>query len=549
MSRVLIEKIEDADVVKIDYNTEKPYVKYYDGFIGASTGYAFRGNALLSPIEINEYFKVVDDFNGFIERNRSIDGRYSIVIEKEKVVFLATDILRSHPLFFSIENGALKITDRADLLVESLATEELDKFSVEEFKSVSFTSLNHTLHKDIHQLEAGQCIAVDKRTANIEKKIYYYHISNPASSYQDESEMGKVFQNVFNRVDRYTNGRPIVIPLSGGYDSRLIAAYLRKMNINNVICYTYGASNSPEVSVSKKVAAALGYEWMFVEYSKANVERFLQRDVLEDYFIYSGNFSSVPHSQDLLAVDYMTRKNLISNDSIFMPGHSGDLLGGSHIKVIYDKFKTGRFLNPESLIDVLFQHWYRFKEINETKYTSKEYIYKDRIRKYFSDLSVADVEIVPNLTDTWDIATRQAKFIVNSTRVYKYYGYDFMLPLWDKELSEHWLGLPIKARVEDNLYEFYLLQNVFNLFNIGFKKDNSGIKDKLVNLLRRLLPEVMIAGLRDYHTRSEKDPNNFSYFIDYMQGKLKLKCDMTLLSIDHVSAMYYLHLLYNKKVY
>ena len=35
--------------------------------------------------------------------------------------------------------------------------------------------------------------------------------------------------------------------------------------------------------------------------------------------------------------------------------------------------------------------------------------------------------------ESWDISERQPKFIVNSLRVYEYFGYEWWIPFWDKK--------------------------------------------------------------------------------------------------------------------
>ena len=42
--------------------------------------------------------------------------------------------------------------------------------------------------------------------------------------------MYKLYQNAVRRLIAFANNRTIVVPLSGGYDSRLIAYHLRENN-------------------------------------------------------------------------------------------------------------------------------------------------------------------------------------------------------------------------------------------------------------------------------------------------------------------------------
>ena len=60
--------------------------------------------------------------------------------------------------------------------------------------------------------------------------------------------------------------RPVGIFLSGGLDSRLIISSIHKLGKKEVTCFSYGLTNSKEVTVSKNIAKDLGYKWHFVNY-------------------------------------------------------------------------------------------------------------------------------------------------------------------------------------------------------------------------------------------------------------------------------------------
>ena len=46
----------------------------------------------------------------------------------------------------------------------------------------------------------------------------------------------------------------------------------------------------------------------------------------------------------------------------------------------------------------------------------------------------------------------QSKFIVNSCRVYEFFGFEFRLPFWDKDLVEFFLKLPSEQRLERKFF-------------------------------------------------------------------------------------------------
>jgi len=139
----------------------------------------------------------------------------------------------------------------------------------------------------------------------------------------------QVLIRIFNRLIEIANGRAIVVPLSGGYDSRLIVLMLKRLGYENIITFTYGRPGNKESEVSRKVAELLGLQWEFVPYSNEDWYRWYNSSERKDYSKLAGNSCSLPHIQDWPAVWQLKNKNLIPGDCIFVPGHSGDLPAGS----------------------------------------------------------------------------------------------------------------------------------------------------------------------------------------------------------------------------
>jgi asparagine synthase (glutamine-hydrolysing) len=53
-------------------------------------------------------------------------------------------------------------------------------------------------------------------------------------------------------------------------------------------------------------------------------------------------------------------------------------------------------------------------------------------------LPAASREQALSACDSWDWQERQAKKIVNSVRVYEFWGYSWRIPLWDAEMMDWW---------------------------------------------------------------------------------------------------------------
>lgn len=80
-------------------------------------------------------------------------------------------------------------------------------------------------------------------------------------------------------------------------------------------------------------------------------------------------------------------------------------------------------------------------------------LFRDRIRKSVGDISVHGNDSYANAIELFDLNGRQTKFIVNSVRVYEFFGFQWRIPLWDTELIDFFLQVPISCRINQLLYK------------------------------------------------------------------------------------------------
>ena len=134
-----------------------------------------------------------------------------------------------------------------------------------------------TLWSNIKGLIAGSYLLLNnKNNLSIERYFSYIPIENRQLKYKFLQktlvrEIGKIIKKLI--ID--ANGANIVIPLSAGLDSRLIASGLKQYNYTNVKCFSYGLKNNYEAVASKKIAKALGFDWMFIEINQKKLKCFI----------------------------------------------------------------------------------------------------------------------------------------------------------------------------------------------------------------------------------------------------------------------------------
>jgi len=438
-----------------------------------SKGYLFDNeDSLYQGENLNIYFncKSEEDFKNKI---KLANGSFSIVIQNHNKLWIGVDRLRSIPLFYALQNNIFYISDSAYWIKDELNLKGIDSTSKQEFLLTGYVTGKDTLFTEIKQIQAGEYLIVKEENMKVTIKTNRYYRYFHKDFFTDSKEklfdkLDNISGNYIKRLIKSVKGKTIVIPLSGGYDSRYIAAMLKKLNYKNVICFSYGGKGDWESEISKKVADKLGYKWYFVEYTKNKWRNISNLNEWGRYLKYGNNLTSLAHLQDWPAVWELKKTNKIPDDAVFVPGHSGDLLGGSWTPKSLDISKKDYNLNDIS--DYLFKRHYCLFYLKDEY---KKSLFLNRIKEELRDLELLIAENYVSLSDCWNIANRQAKFIVNSVRVYEFFGYEWRIPLWDSELMDFWARVPLKYRIKKELYDEYLFERLFKEYDISFIKNES----------------------------------------------------------------------------
>lgn len=426
----------------------------------------FKGNVFLDNeyISPKKLFYILDDilvdysedkFAELIRLFNNLNGNFALIIEFRDEIICAVDKIRSIPIFYSNKEDNLVISDDAHYIKKQIKP-ELDEKNAAEFLITGYVTGQNTLFEDIKQLQAGEILVYDKAKCSLNTSSYFRFLYKDPWDLDEDTLLDKLddcFVNVFNRLIESTvkQGLQIVVPLSGGLDSRIIVAMLKRLDIDNVICYSYGKKNDPELKISKKIAESLGYKWYFVEYTDDKWNKCFQSMDFEYFEEYGSNLSSLYHIQDLLAVMELKEKGFLPENAVFIPGHSGDMLAGSHIPAGHLNNSRGHTF--ESFINEIFKKHYDLWDYRND--SSLKAHFEDNIKRCVGNMEINDAESCANAIELFNFQERQGKFIVNSIRNYELFGYEWRIPLWDSELIDFFLMIPIKYRVRQEIYKNY----------------------------------------------------------------------------------------------
>jgi asparagine synthase (glutamine-hydrolysing) len=389
-----------------------------------------------------------------------VDGHFSIVIETAEMLFAAVDRIRSIPLFFVDRPDCILLTDQPTRIVHQLSSQESlpaldDKLMLQ---MSGFCSGNATLFCGLKQLQSGEYL-VRSYDKNIKVCSYYsYRPANP-DAITEKTELKRNLEvtstRILQKIIDSAKGRMIVIPLSGGYDSRVVASGLSNLGYKNVKCFSYGHKKNFESSISKMVADKLGYDWKFINLTHYIVREDYQSDMHEDYFSFSNTFASVPVEHEFTAIRHLKESGWISNDAIFVNGMSGDFLTGSHIpKALHEhnnRFDNGTRKDKilSALLDKHYSLW-GYLKTPENKKLVADSLWNEIVNEVNGLPESSNDDF--GLYEFSEFRNRQTKYVITVQRVYEFFGYEWRLPLWDKEYLDYWEKIQITHKIDRNLF-------------------------------------------------------------------------------------------------
>jgi asparagine synthase (glutamine-hydrolysing) len=444
-----------------------------------SFGNLFIGDHLFSEVRLLADLKEITTVEQLEDKLDHYNGFFAFIVNCGDELFAAVDPIRSIPIFYGLDiDNNFYISNDAEWVRLKVVDEKMDQMAKQEFLLTGYVTGQDTLFEKVKQLQAGEYLYLNNNNdiINITTKRYYRFLHKEPKAPSEfglyQRELDEVMNNTIRRLIAYVNGRQIVIPLSAGRDSRLIALKLKQLGYKNVLCFSYGIKGNFEAETSKRVANLLGFQWEYIEYTEELWKQKFNTNERKEYFKRAFNWVSLPVVQDWLAVWELKNRGVFELNAVFVPGHSGDFPAGSHLPfdAIPDK--------KASIMDLVYsmqRSHYSLMASHEVKKQIK--FWRNRIINTCEIKCIVDGYDYADAFEKWDWQERQAKFIVNSVRVYEFWNFDWWLPFWDKDFMFYWQAIPLKFRKNKILYNTY----VDNLYTLITKDKDEIQAEKKIN--------------------------------------------------------------------
>jgi hypothetical protein len=247
-----------------------------------------------------------------------------------------TDWLASRPIFYNTKT--LKVSSNINDVID-FDNIELHPDGFNNYLDFGYSVFEQTPLKNVKFMRWSSILRIyDDNTYEIE------YLPDPADEWfgktTNENDVIELIRGKIENWVKSINGE-IVLPLSGGFDSRLLASMIKDTGGGGGIhCFTYGLSpeqsKSFEVLNAKKIADILGLNWQQIELGN-----------FHQYFDYwDAVFGVSTHSHGMYHVEFYTEMlKTYKGEKNFLSGIIGDLWAGSvekrSIKAAEDVIKLG----------------------------------------------------------------------------------------------------------------------------------------------------------------------------------------------------------------
>ena len=379
--------------------------------------------------------------DAFTARTAALGGAFAALHADAGTLTLVSDRVRSVPLVYGrTAGGAWLVSDDARQAASALGARVDRPLAAAELLLKTAVGGPDTLTSALSGVQAAERVVLAP-DAPARAERYAVFGAGPRLDGDDDALARRgadALETAFDRMLESARGLPLVVPLSGGLDSRLVAAMLAAGGRTDALCVSYGRPGNAEARAAQRVAEALGLRWTFVPYSAGRWDAWARLPEYGRFRRYATGLVAIEHEQDWPAVRVLRRRGL-ADDAVFVPGHTGDFLASGHLHGAPDAGAPGAA--PSDAVGWIWRHAYRewpTAGLPEGLVLALRARIAERVRG-------AATPTEAFVQDVWQ--ERQAKMIANAVRVYEHHGAGWRMPLWSEPaVRDVWGRMPLHAR-------------------------------------------------------------------------------------------------------
>lgn len=353
-----------------------------------------------------------------------IDGYFHACLYdlKKKKVLLLTDRWGMRLLYWYLKDDIFAFSGEVKgILAIDNIDKTIDKTSIDCLMSLGYLVGEHTWFEHIKLMKPASIVEYNIATKKISHSYYwkYSEIKQQNISFDDAVE--KLSQLMISSVKkRFNTNEKIAVPISGGLDSRMIIAAMKKINSKyKSFNFTFGIPNCDDIKIAKKVCRTAKQKHHSYHFTNKNwFEPRIEKIWLTDGMLRMSDMHGSEFEEDVSK----------HSDYIFN-GYAGDAVLGPGFKSIDNHFNQR--INDE-IACVYYQNYVEHADIHDDFYDINHIepnLYMNRVRRYTN------------------MGTAHWLFYVDNLK-----------PFFDNEIIEFVFSIPDEYRVGNKLYSQALLK-------------------------------------------------------------------------------------------
>lgn len=377
---------------------------------------------------------------------------FGAILETPHAILAGVDRARSFPLFHDPVGADFLLADDARAVLAQAADPGRDEDAVAEARVAGFVTGADTLHRAVKQVPAGHVLRAVPEGASV--RLHGEPIPLPPAGPgiapppgDRAAALTSVLRGVASRLVASLAGRQAVIPLTGGYDSRLVALLLKDEGYARVLCVGFARDAHWETTVAREVARRLGFPWAHFGSEPGQWRAWYASAPFREFARSADGLCALPAVLEWPALHELRRNGAADEDAVIVPGTLGHFVTGTAATELP---APRRGSDPRSrLASWLARRRYAMNPWPRER--SRAAAIRARLDAS-AEAAAAGAADLADAADRWEWREYQAKRAGGAVRAAEAGGFEWRLPFADPSLVEFFRALPLRDRAGCGLH-------------------------------------------------------------------------------------------------
>jgi hypothetical protein len=414
-----------------------------------------RFNNTLILGNVNEYFEkylVESDEIHFLLTKKPYLFDYGIIINYNKiskVIDIYTDPYGISSNYYLDLKEEFIISNSIELIKKEINTFNPNLEAVADYFIFNYPIQGRTYIEGIYKMTAGQNFKITEGQIHYNEYIDWDNMGS--WDFCNDENPEKIFSDVIK--EKHIPSVPILLGLSGGFDSKTVLAGVLKNNIN-FKAFTFGDDNHPDVISAKKTSELIGFKWIQNDFGTKSIEE-LKKAYLS--FVDANQNLAFPPT----IMNYVFVNEFFGKSQIFTGKMGGEILvGPSLISNIVMSSAAYKILSQENSNSIL-------NEIKNLDYIHAIFKCEEKIHNYSQKLKILKKdknklnELKFLMTEAYPNFFGQINCVLpNHILTNPFTDLRFIKSLFDRELLFNNHNMTLTSRMKARIYYFHLVRKL-----------------------------------------------------------------------------------------